>query len=65
MVDLPEVNIAALDWDCDENATPPFSAENRLCEVLERVRSKWLADDTVGGTGVKSWPEDADDKMDE
>ena len=21
MVDLPEVNIAALDWDCDENAT--------------------------------------------
>ena len=45
--------------------TPPFSAENRLCEVLERVRSNWLADDTVGGIGVKSWPEDADDKMDE
>ena len=32
-----------------------------VSEVLESVSSNWRADDTVGGTGVKSWQEDADD----
>ena len=29
------------------------------------MRGDWLADDAAGGTGAKSWLEDADEKMDE